>query len=79
MTNKEFTTFYFDVDDDGHWYMLPSNLREDFDAWMDIPFDYEEFDSYKFKQYRLDGGITDIDFIPVNKEDIPKIDRNKDV
>ncbi len=33
MNNKQ--TYRISCDDDGHWYIFPSEKKNDFDAWVD--------------------------------------------
>lgn len=58
-------TYFFDKDDAGHWYMIPSELQQE---WIRLNVeneedDYEEFEE-KFGNYHVGGGIENIHFIP---------------
>lgn len=53
------------TDDDGHWYLVPEELVEQFDAYLEAtyasPHDYEAEARFidKFDEYRTGGGIRD--------------------
>lgn len=64
--------FFFDSDSDGHWYMIPAELKQKWSAMTmnDFDDDYgrvEEFEHY-FGDYRLGGGISQITFENPKKE-----------
>lgn len=64
-------TYFFGQDQDSHWYMIPSELREEWCKYTinDLE-DYDEIDEFisKFSQYMTGGGIGDIEFIPINND-----------
>jgi hypothetical protein len=61
-------TFFFDKDDSGHWYMIPSIMRAEWDEASELEGQDELYEEAMepFDQYRLPGGITDITFKPVD-------------
>lgn len=56
--------YFFDTDEDSHWYMIPERLREE---WQDSKnerddeVDIEDFDEL-FECYRTYGGISGFTF-----------------
>lgn len=63
--------FFFSKDDSCHWYMIPVELRN---RWKQLNTDedgkgWDTFDSKAFEkefgQYRTNGGISHIEFIPI--------------
>lgn len=58
-------TYFFDQDTSSHWYMIPFDMR---DNWNKLNIEneddvYEMFEEV-FGQYRLSGGIEHINFLP---------------
>lgn len=55
--------FFFSQDDSCHWYMVPTELRETWNAlrYSEVPDDIDTFIRL-FGQYRCDGGINYITF-----------------
>lgn len=44
------------TDDDGHWYVIPCNMRDTFDDWVSSATDgTEDFDPDLFSDRRVDG------------------------
>jgi hypothetical protein len=70
--NKPLEKFFFDEDENGHWYCIPTKLRKEWAALVhsihSAEMYSEEFDNLcaeftdTFGEYRLGGGITHIDF-----------------
>jgi len=62
--------FFFDQDQDAHWYMIPEGLRE---TWQSMTAndteDEVEIDRFNvlFGHYRTGGGISDISFCDPRK------------
>lgn len=48
--------FFFDTDSDGHWYMVPASMAQ---QWSDLNFDFNDDDAEEFialfNVYRIDG------------------------
>jgi hypothetical protein len=61
-------TFFFSQDDSCHWYMIPTERREEWSKAGDLDLEtdegYEEWQKGNWEDYRTGGGIGDIDFIP---------------
>lgn len=60
-------------DEDGHWFLIPKELVEKFDSYMEkiYSFDLTEKEKWdledefvaNFENYRLSGGIDDLDVL----------------
>lgn len=46
--------YFFDVDNDGHWYMLPYDKRGEWSQWLDDTVD----DIDKYDEYKIDTDIN---------------------
>lgn len=61
-------TFFFSQDDSCHWYMIPTERREEWSKARDLDLEtdegYEEWQKGNWEDYMTGGGIGDIDFIP---------------
>lgn len=61
-------TFFFAQDDSCHWYMIPTERREEWSKARDLDLEtdegYEEWQKGDWEDYMTGGGIGDIDFIP---------------
>jgi hypothetical protein len=64
-------TYFFDQDDSGYWFMIPSDKREKWIEVKTLDLD-EENDNYKIwleshmEDYMIGGGISNINFAPIN-------------
>jgi hypothetical protein len=60
--------YFFDQDDSGHWYMIPSDIREKWNKLKTL--DLDENDNYLIwcesgmNDYMIGGGISNINFSP---------------
>lgn len=57
-------------DDSGHYYIIPVNKEQAFDAWgawftnnENDADGYEEYDGEEFDSYRINGGPSSITFL----------------
>lgn len=61
-------TFFFSQDESCHWYMIPTERREEWSKARDLDLEtdegYEEWQKGNWEDYMTGGGIGDIDFIP---------------
>lgn len=61
-------TYFFSQDGDGHNYMIPSELRKEWNGLTANDYREEDYERWQqFNCYRLDGGIGGIEFIPTIK------------
>lgn len=64
-------TYFFDQDQDCHWYMIPSSLRAEWQTMTaNDTDDQDELDKFDvlFAHHRTGGGISNIDFTPTNPQ-----------
>lgn len=58
--------YFFDQDDDSHWYMIPIERREEWQNAGHLNLDtdkgYKEWQKGHWEDYRTGGGISDIEF-----------------
>lgn len=58
--------YFFDQDESCHWYMIPSERREEWVKAREINLDtdegYAEWCKGNWDDYRIGGGINDINF-----------------
>ena len=63
--------YFFDQDDDGHWFMIPIARRDEWRSWQGVDLDkgdnYDKWCKSGFEDYSIGGSINDIEFIPINK------------
>lgn len=53
---------FFDTDNDGHWYLIPSEWRKEWNELSEDDDCWEKDEWQKFEDCRLDGGISGYDF-----------------
>ncbi len=54
--SNEARRFFFDQDNDSHWYLVPADRRAEWDAWRAIPDgDERGWEPPEFAE-RMDGG-----------------------
>lgn len=65
-------TFFFDQDESGHWYMIPTGRRELWNKLNNIDTEtdgwYGQWTQAGFDDFRTGGGISDIEFVPVKEK-----------
>jgi hypothetical protein len=61
---KASSRYFFDQDESSHWYMVPLELKEQWDVFTVNDLDDEDVDRFNeiFGEYMTGGGITDISF-----------------
>lgn len=42
-------------DDDCHWYVIPVEMKDDFDRWKKTQAHCEDWDGHDFNENRIDG------------------------
>ena len=59
------TRYFFAKDDSCHWYMVPEDLREEWDRLSDYGDDDDAIDEFedKFGEFRTGGGINHYSFL----------------
>lgn len=48
--------YVLENDDSGHYYLIPYDLKEDFDEWLSIG--YENWEGIDYEQFRINGPHT---------------------
>ena len=60
--------YFFAQDNDGHWYQIPADRREEWNRLLDIDDAWELPEWEEFETYQLDGGIEHITFFQPMEE-----------
>lgn len=63
------------TDDDGHIYLVPQHLIDEFDKWLESEYDTDEFDKglIEYEPYRLGGDDSDIKYWIHESDYNPKV------
>lgn len=57
--------YFFDQDQDSHWYMIPERMKANWETLVNKPYTDEDDILWEvFDQYKINGGITGILFTP---------------
>lgn len=59
--------FFLDQDDDGHWFIVPESIREEWDAWRELISSYGNGETNDFPEMpegveTLGGGPQHVTF-----------------
>jgi len=57
MTNPKITRVYITTDEEGHWYVIPYDMKDEF--LSKLCYDVEEFEVV-FSKYRTGGDINNV-------------------
>ena len=61
-TSTPAPTYFLDCDEDGHWYLIPTDFRHGWNEWVNLPYDEDNPAKLPASVVCLDGGPHRVSF-----------------